>query len=244
MRRLLLSLALLLTIGAGCASAAVVAHVKDFANTQGGTTSWTFASFTPGGTGDGVLAAIGCASSTSPTLTLTGTGWTFTQVGSTIGSATAGFFALFKAYAPNTTAVTFAGTSSVTCNAFENILLGEFSGVDGTNFVDASTSGTATSGGCNTCLSVTPVASNDGIWFAINDTASAVGGGYTKGADDLGGDWAEWKILSGGAGVAQADSFTTTGAYTIFGVALLPSGGAAACTDSHMLGVWRCDEDR
>lgn len=243
LRSSVLALALLVTLGAPTASAAV-AHVKDFANTQAGTTSWTFASFTPGGTGDGVVVGMGCASSTSPTLAITGTGWTFTQVGTTVGSLTAGWFALFKAYAPNTTAVTFAGTSSVTCNAFENILLGEFSGVDGTNFIDVTPCQATATSGSATC-SVTPASSNDGLIFLANDNVTTISGGYTLGADDLGGDRAEWKILAGGAGVAQTPSWTASGAYTIFGVALKPSGGGGAtpCNPTLMLlGVSACGD--
>lgn len=245
MRRLLLSLAILLTVMGGCASAQV-AHVKDFVDTQVSTTSWNFANFTPGNTGDAIVFAVGCASSSTPTIAITGTGWTITAVtssaGATIGSNTAGFFALFKAYAPNTTAVALHGTSSVTCNNFVNILLGEFSGADGTNFIDVTPCGATATSGSATCT-VTPTTANDGLIFLANDNVSTISGGYTLGADDTTGDRAEWKILSGGAGAGQTPSWTASGAYTVFGVAIKPAGGGGGATPCNrtLMGVG-CDE--
>ena len=185
--------------------------------------------YTAGTTGNQVLLFVSCADAAGlqSGVTLTASGWTITQVGSIVGSVSAGSAALFKAYAPNTSLATFTVTWTISnCNSFMNDLIDEFSGGDATNFVDASNSGTATTGGCT--LSVTPVANNDGLWFGCNDTVTGEGT-YTKGADDTSGDIAEWKILSGQAGVSTASAWTSSGAYTIFGVAIKPSGGAATC---------------
>src|SRR4029077_17767271 len=130
----------------------------------------------------------------------------------------AGFQAIFQAYAPNTSAATITQTwtiSSGGCNLFFNDLIDEFSGADATNFVDASSTPATGTTGCS--LSVTPVVNNDGLWFACNDNASG-SGTYTKGGDDAAGDWTEWKILSGGAGVSQASAWTSTTVFDIFGV--------------------------
>lgn len=233
---------------ATCASAAVghIASGQGFCNGSTaagnmsgacvGVTSKTF-TYTATTTGNAVLFGIGCGPASAPTITLSASGWTLTQVGSTIGSATAGFAATFKAYAPNTSAATFTFGCSVS-SSFLNDLIDEFNGMDATNFVDNNGSGTNTTGGCS--LSITPVVNDTGLWFACNDTVTGTGT-YTKGADDTQGDVSEWKILSGGAGASQASGWTTTGAFTIFGVSIKPAGGAAACTPTlSLLGVGRC----
>jgi len=46
-----------------------------------------------------------------------------------------------------------------------------------------------------------------------------VSGGYTKGQDDAVGDWTEYKILSGGVGVAQNSGFVTNPCCSSFGLA-------------------------
>jgi hypothetical protein len=104
--------------------------------------------YTATGTGNGVLVYISCADNagTPSAVSLTATGWSFTQVGTIIGSTTAGFGALFKAYAPNTTAATLTQTWTATnCGAagatFINDLVDEWARAwTLTNFVDASNS--------------------------------------------------------------------------------------------------------
>jgi hypothetical protein len=228
---------------------AVVAHVKS----DGGNCTASFAgnmpaacsstltttfTFTPTTTNDGVLFYEICSdTSTATGVTLTASGWTTTEIGSIVGSTTAGWSAVFQAYAPNTTQATFTvtWTGGTSCNNFMADLVDEFSGMDGTNFVDASNSSTATGSGCG-MLSVTPVANNDGIWFGCADSVTGTGT-YTKGADDLANDWTEWAILSGGAGVPQAAAWTTSGAMTTWGVAIKPAAAATGVPLRLLLGV-------
>lgn len=186
------------------------------------TQSNTF-SYTASTTGDGLLFQISCAASTTVSATsMSATGWTFTQIGSINGTTTTGFGALFRAYAPNTSAatVTFSFTATTGgCGAFMNVLVDEFSGMNATNFVDVSTPGTGTTGICS--YSVTPTVNNDALWGGCNGAVTAVGAGFTKGADDTGGDWSEYKLLSGGSGSAQTVPFTgTSGPWEGFAVAL------------------------
>ena len=136
--------------------------------------------------------------------------------------------AAFRAYSPNTSAATITMTWTTGSCTFMNDLVDEFSGEDLTNFVDASNSAT---GSGSPTASVTPVNNNDGVWGAANDSVTAVGSGYTKGADDTQQDWSEWKILSGSAGIAQTVNFTGSGTYTIFAATIKPAG-AATCNQS------------
>jgi hypothetical protein len=227
----------------GTGSSATVAHVKSaygacVANSALGSPS-NFVSgcnnvatdtftYTANATGNGVLIYLTCGGATLPTnVTLAASGWTLTQVGAISGNSTGGWVSVFKAYAPNTSSATFTITWTVAtgnCGGFMNDMIDEFSGVDATNFVDASivTNGNGTSNSCNT-LAVTPVASNDGLWFACDDTVSAVTGSYTEGNHDTQSDRTAWRILSGGAGVSQSPGYTASGAWSGAGVAIKAS---------------------
>jgi hypothetical protein len=148
-------------------------------------------------------------------------------VGSINGSA-ANWTALFKEYSPNTSQATITASWTVSggCSnggPFFNDLVDEWSGVDQSNFVDASNSGNG-SGSCS--LNVTPAAANDGIDGFCNDTVTGVGNGYTAGANDGSGDWSEYRVLSASSGVAQTVSFTGGGTWEEFAVAVKPSGSS------------------
>lgn len=182
--------------------------------------------YTPNTSGNAVLVFVTCAatSGTVTAVSLTASGWTFTQVGGISGNTSNGFAAVFRAYAPNTSAATLTQSwtaSGGTCGNFMNDLVGEFSGTDLTNFVDGNNA--ATGSGTPT-VSVTPTGNNDLIWAAADDTVTAVGNiagsAATKGADDTNGDWSESRLISGGAGSPQSSAFTGSGGYTIFAIAI------------------------
>jgi hypothetical protein len=199
-------------------------------NLSGGAAGATVATitYTAGGTGNLVLVWVTMVpQSASPTsVSLTATGWTFSQVGGIInGGASAGCGAIFVAYAPNTSAATLTLTwNQPTANWFSD-LIQEFSGgmasspTAGSNF--ATGTGTPT-------VSLTPTANSCLIWVACNDSVTAVGsiGGITaiKGADDTQGDWSEYQVLTGNTGVAQSCTITGSGAYLIGAVAIRPAG--------------------
>jgi hypothetical protein len=151
---------------------------------------------------------------------------------------------MYRAYAPNTTAATFTATwTATTCGSFFNDLIDEFSGTDATNFVDASNAKAGTTGGCPSSVAgngVTPTVANDGIWFACTDNVTAVTGAYTAGGNDAVGDWSEWKILAGGSGTEQFAGLTSSGAFTLVGVAIKPSGAVSCTPTLTLLGVGRC----
>jgi len=237
-RLLLLALICLPSFGA-------VAHVKAQGTTASTTGNSKTFSYTAAAAGDGVIFLMGCAGVSEATTTLTATGWTITKVAGPFGaSATTGFTTSFMAYAPNTSATTFTVTWNNGCGSFFSFLIDEFSGVDATNFVDAiSSSSTGTSGGCT--ATVTPVTSNDMIWSGCLDSITAAGSGYTKGADDSAQDWTEFKLLSGGAGVAQTAVFVPSSgtSFNAQAIAIKPAGGgppaSSTCTLT-LLGAGPC----
>lgn len=233
-------LAFIVLLGASCFGA--VAHVQsnqgfcgsaatggNITTTCSALTSKAF-SFTATNTNDAVLIFVGCGGTTETTVSLAATGWVFTKLSGPDG-ASGSFAGAFWAVAPNTSAATITMTWSGGCGSFMNDLIDEFSGNDTTTPVDASSksSGTATNCGGTGVANVTPTVANDGLWGACNDSVTAVGGGFTSGANDTQQDLSEWKILSGGSGVAQGFTYTgASGAYVLETVAIKPAGGAAA----------------
>ncbi|HEY6249134.1 MAG TPA: hypothetical protein VI685_04190 [Candidatus Angelobacter sp.] len=216
---------------------AAVAHVKvvaQVANSTSGISSMTF-TLQATNANDAILFGVGCNATggTPSAVSLSATGWTFTQLSGITGNATNGFMASFIAIAPNTTSVTATLSWTVSgsnCSGFQNVLADEFSGNDttgGATTADAHSQATGSSG-CS--LSVTPANANDGVWFACNDSVTNVTGSYSKGGDDGAGDWTEFTILSGGSGVAQSAGFTSSGTMVILGATIKPAGGTASKT--------------
>lgn len=218
-----------------------ISHVKSVAGTSTAAGLSTTFSYTANATGDGVIFAISCADGGTPTgVSLTATGWTLTQVHGVTGSTSVGWMASYRAYAPNTSAATFTMTwthSGGNCANFFNWIIDEWAGMDATNFVDASSSG---NGSGTPSSSVTPVSNNTAILGVCNDTVTAVGNiagsAATKGGDDAGGDWSEYRIISGGAGASQAIGFTGSGAWNMLTFALKPAATGGTQT-FHYSGV-------
>lgn len=230
MQRLYAAL-LLLALVPGSALAAIT-HVKVIAQTtasSGNTISFTLQATNAN---DAIVMFFGCNASggTPSAVSVAATGWSFTALSPITGNTTNGFGASFGAIAPNTSGVTATVTWTVTgstCNGFQNALADEFTGNDttgGTTTFDAHGQNT---GGSGCSLSVTPANANDAVWFACNDSVTAVGSGWTKGADDASQDVAEYKILSGGSGVAQNASYTSASQMVITGITIKPSGGGS-----------------
>lgn len=230
-------LAILLALLSGCTSHAAVTHVKVFVQ-QSTTSSASTATFTTSATNsnDAICIQAAAAANTLPTgVTITASGWTFTQIAPASGMTTwpsVASAASLCAISPNTTSVTFTVTFTGGANFSATSILGdEFSGNDttgGATTFDAQGAATATSGAPT--VNVTPANNDDGVWGAAQDNTSAVGSGYTKGADDTGGDWTEWKILSGGSGTPTTVNFSGTGGYIMQAVTIKPSGGASPST--------------
>jgi len=203
----------------------------------GGVLTKTF-TYTATAANEAVVFALNCGGTTETSVSLSATGWTITSL-SGVAGASGSRIASFAAISPNTTAATFTMTWSTDCGAFMGDLVDEFSGTDltgGTTTFDANNSGTG-SGSCS--ITVTPANNNDAVWGACEDSVTAVGSGYTKGADDTSQDWSEYKILSGGSGVSQTVNFTGSGTWSEVAVTIKPSGAAApTCNNTiALLGV-------
>lgn len=216
---------------------AAVAHVKVVAqavNSTSGISSMTF-TLQASNANDAILFGVGCnaTAATPSAVSMSASGWTFTQLSGITGSLGNGFMASFIAIAPNTTSMTATVSWTVTgnsCAGFQNVLADEFSGNDTTGGTTTADAHNQATGGSGCSLSVTPANANDGVWFACNDNVSNVTASYSTAANDAAGDWSEFKILSGGSGVAQSAGFTSSGAMVILGATIKPAGGAAAKT--------------
>ena len=184
-------------------------------------------SYRPVGTNNALVVLIGCRSPGITAMSLTAPGWTFTPISGLVGpSSFFDFISTFGAITPNTAPVTFTVTltgGNGNCTSNDTlVLVDEFSGNDvtgGTTTFDAHNESldTASSVPC-TGAPVTPANNNDAIWYACFDNVTGVSGGYTKGQDDGNGDWSEYKILSGGSGVAQSPGFTINPSFASFGL--------------------------
>ena len=171
-------------------------------------------------------------------VTASATNVTFTKVGS-IDGATGNQIQTFWATASDTATHTYTltWTCSVTCtNVFGNLVGDEFSGVNTTTPIDNHQECVSGGTGCGTTAcqtsGITPVVNNTAIWAACQDTVTVVtGNGFLAGGNDGSSDEADYKILSGGAGMSQAvNGITGSGTYTVNDVTLAPTGGAAAAT--------------
>lgn len=122
------------------------------------------------------------------------------------------------AIANGSSSTTVTYTTSNT-EAFSFLILDEFAGqsikpID--NHAKAAASGTPT-------VNITPVLDNCGLWVVSNDSNTAVGAGFTLGADDANQDLSEWKILAGGGGASQTCNFTGSGNFIIFSTSIAPA---------------------
>jgi hypothetical protein len=203
--------------------------------------------YTPSAANDGVVFWITCGAGSNPsTVSLSEGSGTWNGDGIMIpidgpsGGGGGGWIARFYGYTPDTAAVVFDISWGADCAGFMNDIVEEFSGTDLANLVDvAGTVSIASSGGCP-APSVTPSVNDTAVVFFCNDNVTGVGAAYTKGGDDLVNDWGEWKILTGGSGTPQSADFThgtPGGAYTIAGMTVKPSTGAAATPKRTLLGV-------
>ena len=179
--------------------------------------------YTPVAANNAVLFVVHCSCASAPTVTLTATGWTITALSSPTGT-TDNYSASFGAIAPSTSAATFTMTWSVAINTFEGDMIDEFSGnntAGGTTTFDSHNAGEGTTS--NASITTTPANNNDGLWGAAYGDVSAVGSGFTAGQNDTDADLSEYKILSGGSGVAQTVNFTSAGTWSEVAATVAPA---------------------
>lgn len=183
-------------------------HVRPFAQRNPGSTDSD--SFTAqANTGDTVLLFVGCQAANAPTTyDVSAPGWTFVTLVPSFGSTTNMYFGqVFIANAPNnavaTVSVQVVGTSCV-----DLVELGDEFSVDQGPLGASSLLGENGSGA--TCQGMVNTSSDgEAVWAACHaaQDITAVGAGYTKGADDANGDWSEFKLTSDPANTPESTAF-------------------------------------
>ncbi|HTE63622.1 MAG TPA: hypothetical protein VK631_24915 [Solirubrobacteraceae bacterium] len=188
-------------------------------------------SVTPGAVGRLILVAAGHATTTT-TFTISDTaGNTWTILNARKTQAGSGAMQSWWAVANGTGATTITITYSVNLATFGNMLVDVFDGNDTTAPASANNSASAASGAPTG--TVTPADANCLSWGASNDSITAVGSGFAKGADDTVQDWTEFKALTGGSGAPQTVNFSgSSGAWILLMAALKPAGGGTDATAS------------
>ncbi len=198
-----------------------ISHVAPFAATQiSGNTVTTFTAHAQQA-GDTVLLAVTCQNGTPTAVSVTASGWTFSQAGPVAGATSNRYIASFAATAPDTAAATFTvtWTSPTSCGGM-NEIADEFAASGGAIAIDAHAEAFT---GSTPAAMLTTMADNDLVWGACSSsgTLQAPGAGYTKGGDDGHDDWSEYKLTSDPAGTVELVDFTSTGSsYGLVAVAL------------------------
>lgn len=160
--------------------------------------------------GDAIVMFVACSGAQIPsTATVTASGWTFTALGPVTGSSSSQLWMqTLGAIAPDTASaqvtVTLVGSN---CNRGTSALADEFANVDPVMPFDAHAE---TTGSGNVSGTITTAHAGDAVWGACytGSMLTAVGAGFTKGADDANGDWSEYKLASDPLGTVETVTFT------------------------------------
>lgn len=185
--------------------------------------------WTPVHVGDLILVGVLFGDNTNTPAVPTDTaGNTYHQISNsplTDGTAPVTSMGVFWTAANGTSLLTITASGNA-LQAFSSIFVEGYQGVDAVpvDQVNKSASGLS---GTPDGGSVTPAFANDLIYGFGADSITAVGSGFTKGGDDLNGDWTEFKILVGGSGTPISTPFTGSGRYDDFTVAFVASGSRA-----------------
>ncbi|HEY0479964.1 MAG TPA: hypothetical protein VGD37_20735 [Kofleriaceae bacterium] len=178
--------------------------------------------------GNAVVIQVSCAGPAVPTgVSVSAPGWTFTQLGPiTASTQSSERSATFGAIAPDAvrTAVSVSWTGSA-CGSSKNHLGDEFAMTDPAGGMITFDGVSATEGTGDCIGSVRSGHAGDVVWAACNSQGSvrATGAGFTKGADDGVGDWAEYRITGDPVGTVEAVEFTNDNVgYVLSMVTLKP----------------------
>ncbi|MEO6775861.1 MAG: hypothetical protein ABI467_23070 [Kofleriaceae bacterium] len=161
--------------------------------------------------GDAIVVHAYCGAATMPTaVTLEASGWTFAQLNPIAGSPTPQDWAAgFGAIAPDTATTTFTVTWTVaSCGFGLDTLSDELTNNDPTG---GSTTFPAHAEAYGTGDCVTQIPSGppgDMIWAGCSAGVLGTGPGFSKGADDGGGNWTEYRVTTGPVATIEPISFT------------------------------------
>lgn len=197
--------------------------VANFQSTGGGA-SQTFTAAAHAANDAIVIMVLTKCDTATTGVTVTGSGWTWSQIGSLTVNTTVSpqvCFAAFGAISPNTTSTTFTvswtgGTFSAGHSAEE--IGDEFSHVNTAGGTTTFNAVALTDGASGLpSASVTPPNNNEALWGAAfgGATAYTAGSGFTQGSSDGDGDITEYQLLSGGANVPQTVNFAGQSAYWV-----------------------------
>jgi hypothetical protein len=255
MRRVLLSLALLLTIGAGSASATLAIDSQEASGAGARSTSspltWTFTN--TAGTvlycgfvvtsSSGGTSTFTSASYNSVSMTALGAG----QNWATNASKAKWFRLLSPATGANTVSLTWSGGSNPAalggCISFtgNDTSTPEGSEVKATGTGTAVDSGAVTSTSGNIIISVGG-SGTTGATGSFTPTSPDVKTFFKAGSSTTSGDNL-WGSTFTSSGASHNMKWTIpSDQWGIVAFEIKAAAGAAGCTDSHMLGVLRCDE--
>jgi RHS repeat-associated protein len=224
----------------GSPASASISHTKIFTQ-QGGNSSGLTFTFTASANAanEAVVMGVNCVSNTAATaVSLTASGWTFTRLGS-IGFSGSSSGAVFGAISPNTTSATFTvtWTGAGSCT-FHREMGDEFAGTDTTGGTTTFDCGTTCSGGSNNAhstngscsVNVTTGSANEAVWGVCwpSSSVTALGTGYSAGANDAQGDRAEYKLTTDAAGTLETVNFTSTTTYNAVAVTIKPAAGGTS----------------
>lgn len=162
--------------------------------------------------GNAVVIQVSCAANAVPTaVSVVAPGWSFMQLGPiTASTSSVQRSATFAAIAPDTFDATVTVTwSGSNCNSSKNEVGDEFAMTDPAGGIITFDGVSATEGTGNCTGKVTTGHAGDAVWAACNsqDSVTAVGAGFLKGADDNAGDWSEYAITDHPAGTVETVEF-------------------------------------
>lgn len=176
--------------------------------------------------GNAVVIQVACAGNAVPTaVSVAAPGWSFMQLGPiTASSSSLERAATFAAIAPDaigtTVTVTWGGSN---CNSSKNELGDEFAMTDPTGGTITFDGVNATEGTGNCTGTVTTGHTGDVVWAACDsqNSVTAVGAGFLKGADDNAGDWSEYTITNHPAGTVESVQFANPNAGYVLSMVTL-----------------------
>jgi hypothetical protein len=206
-------------------AAAAISWVGPFAERHPGVLQTDTFTAQATATGDAIVLLVACYSGTEPSsVSVTAPGWSFAPISALVG-ANSLWIQTLGAIAPDTTAVTVTVTWPLTCNG-----TGEFGDelanadpAGGAVTFDAHAESTGT-GDCT--LAITTRDDDAAVWagcFTLT-ALTAPGPGFTKTADDQGGDWAELDVTTSPAGTQVPVAYQNDPAatYTFGAVTIKP----------------------
>jgi hypothetical protein len=160
--------------------------------------------------GDAVLIHAYCGSSTEPTdAQVTAPGWAFTRLGPIAGSLSSqDWAASFGAVAPDTATTTFTVSwTTANCSFGLDTLGDEFMNNDPTGGTTTFVAQAEAVGMDDCVVPISPGVAGDAVWGGCSAGVRDTGPGFTKGADDGGGNWTEFRITSDSDGPSLPVTF-------------------------------------